>query len=297
MGAAVNPTKDTILTREEAAAGMTPSMKRKEIRDKAAAAAAAKARADELKNIKALAAAKKITDKKAAADALKLAKAASQFDLEKIGIAAALKGKINEEEKIRLLLLQAIADEDVKKAEELSKKLEEVQKKNTEIAADLAIIAATKDPFATWANSLSLALIELAKYGKGLADVPNLVPGVDFNPKQNADRNYDLKVAAVTAAIEALATPTVIPPINTMPITMPTTNMPTPAYGNFGFSLPSYITSGANFAGGVNSPPAPIEITIMGNVMDGDDFTEKVNQAMINAQRKGYSQFPAGALP
>lgn len=130
-----------------------------------------------------------------------LSKAAAAFDLTKIQIAAALKGKISEEEKTRLLLMQAIEEENVDQAEVLAKKLEEIQAKNAKIAADLLAIGATKDPFATWAGSLSLALIELGKLGKGIADVPGLIPGVNFNPSQNADRNYDQKVAAVVGAI------------------------------------------------------------------------------------------------
>jgi hypothetical protein len=245
--------------------------------------------------------------KLAAANAAKLAKAESIFNLEKIQIEAALKGKISEEDKTRLLLMRAILEEDVTTAEALEKKLADVQKKNAEIAADLAIIAATKDPFATWAGSLALALVELGKYGKGLADVPNLVPGVNFNPTQNADRNYDQKVAAVTAAIEVLATPTVIAPTNNIPTigkitpdpttpVMPTTNMPTPTSGGFGFSLPSYITSGQNFAGGAYTPPANVTVNIEG-MIDTENFEGVFNQAMLNAIRKGLPQSVAGQIP
>lgn len=163
-------------------------------------AADAKIKAD-----KAAAAAKIKADKAAAANAAKLAKAQSIFNLEKIQIEAALKGKISEEEKTRLLLLRAIADEDATKAELLQKKLEDIQKKNAEIAADLLAIGEAKDPFASWAGSLSLAIAALAKLGKGMADVPGLVPGVDYNPGQNADRNYDQKVAAAKAAAEKAA--------------------------------------------------------------------------------------------
>jgi hypothetical protein len=124
-------------------------------------AAAAKAKAD-----KAAAAAKIAADKKAAANATKLAKAKSIFDLDRIQIEAALKGKISEEEKIRLLLLQAIADEDADKAETLSKKLEEIQKKNEAIAKSLMEIGQAKDPFSTWSTSLTAALLELNKVGE-----------------------------------------------------------------------------------------------------------------------------------
>jgi hypothetical protein len=120
----------------------------------------AKLEADAAKRAKQLLALqKKQTDaaKKAAADKAKLDKAASVFDLQKISIAAALKGKISEEEKTRLLLMQAIADEDATKAEALAKKLEEIQKKNEEIAKSLLEIQDASNPFEAWATSLGAA--------------------------------------------------------------------------------------------------------------------------------------------
>lgn len=170
------------------------------VKEREAKAAAAKIKADKL------AAANKIkADKLAAANKAKLDKAAAVFDLQKIQIAAALKGKISEEEKTRLLLMQAIEEGNAEKAEILQKKLEDIQKQNAKIAADLLAIGQAKDPFATWAGSLSLALIALNKLGLSMANVPGLVPGVNFNPSQNADRNYDLKAAAVEAAAAAAA--------------------------------------------------------------------------------------------
>jgi len=258
-------------------------------------ASAKKALADKL------AAAKKLkADKEAAANLAKLSQAAALFDLDRIQIEAALKGKINEEEKTRLLLMQAVLEEDASTAENLAKKLADIQKINFQIAADLATISLTKDPFMTWAGSLSLALVELGKYNKVLADVPNLVPGVNYNPKQNADRNYDDKVAAVTATIEALAEADQMPETNNIPTPATTTNNPTPSNDLYGFSLPDYLRSGMNFAGGAYTPPAtapaPITVIVEGSVLDGDDFTEKVNMAFLNAQRKGLTRSPAGAI-
>lgn len=276
---------------------MTISSQDTQRADKLAADAAKKAAAAKIAAEKAAANAKIRADKLAAANKAKLDKAAAVFDLQKIQIAAALKGKISEEEKVRLLLMQAIEDENADKAEALAKKLEEIQKQNAKIAADLAIVSMAKDPFATWAGSLSLALIELGKFGKTLADVPNLVPGVNYNPSQNADRNYDLKVAAVAAATEALGAPTVMPPTTQIPIpsptiTPPTNNLPASMGGIsdlYGFSLPSYLQS--------SMPQAPsINIVIEGNVLDGDDFTEKVNDALLNANRQGLPRTAAGFL-
>jgi hypothetical protein len=246
------------------------------------------------------AAAAKITaDKKAASNAAKLSKADSIFNLEKIQIEAALKGKISEEEKTRLLLMRAILEEDAATAETLEKKLADIQKKNAQIAADLAIIAATKDPFATWAGSLSLALIELGKYGKGIADIPGLVPGVNFNPSQNADRNYDTKVAAVTAATVAAAAAAAA-------AATPTNNLPAPAasptpvntnpfafLGGFtdlyGFSMPSSTSAPA---------PAPtIIVNNNGSVIMQDEFVAAVSDAVTIGLGQGLKIKPPGSLP
>lgn len=261
------------------------------------AAAAAKALADKL-----AAAKKKKADEAAAANLAKLAKANSLFDLENIQIEAALKGKISEEEKTRLLLMRAILEEDASTAEKLSKKLADIQKINFQIAADLAIIAGTKDPFTTWAGSLSLALVELGKYNKTLADVPKLVPGVNFNPNQNRDRNYDDTVAAVKEAVEALAEPVVIPDTNNILTPAPSSSSSSaPDYSFYGQSLPDYIRNGmANPPGGSAAPapaPAPITVIVEGNVLDGEGFTDAVNKAMLDAQRRGLTRFPAGAIP
>ena len=40
-----------------------------------------------------------------------------------------------------------------------------------------------------------------------------------------------------------------------------------------------------------------VTVVIQGNVLDGDDFTQKVNNALLNGQRLGYSQSVAGQLP
>jgi len=161
----------------------------------------AAAEAARLKAIKDAAAAKLKADKLAAANKLKLDKASAVFNMQNIQITAALKGKISEEEKTRLLLMQAIADEDATKAETLQKKLEDIQKKNAEIAADLLAIGKAKDPFATWAGSLSLALAALGKVGLGISAISGtMIPGVTYNPGQNPDRNYDEKVKAAEKA-------------------------------------------------------------------------------------------------
>jgi len=44
-------------------------------------------------------------------------------------------------------------------------------------------------------------------------------------------------------------------------------------------------------------PIQPINITVAGSVLNGQEFTQIVNEALLNAQRTGYSQAVAGAIP
>jgi hypothetical protein len=304
--------------------------------DKLAADAAKKAAAARIAAEKAAAAAKIRADKLAAANKAKLDKAAAVFDLQKIQIAAALKGKISDEEKTRLLLMQAIADEDADKAEKLTKKLEEIQAKNAKIAADLLKIGDAKDPFATWAGSLSLALAELGKLGLGLADVPGLVPGVNFNPNQNKDRNYDMKVAAVEAAValaaieknpaltsdifsdddtisdiltkvenaaadaaaaaEAAATSVTQSQITVDALAAAAINV-TPAQSATGSSsIFNPYGTTPGSSSGYGMQSPTIIVNNNGSVIMQDEFVDAVNNALLAAERTGYNRTPAGFL-
>jgi hypothetical protein len=302
------------------------------VKEREAKAAAAKLKADKLS------ASNKIkADKLAAANKAKLDKAAAVFEIQKIQIAAALKGKISEEEKTRLLLMQAIADEDADKAEKLTKKLEEIQAKNAKIAADLLAIGEAKDPFATWAGSLALALLELGKFNKGIKDIPGLVPGVNFNPAQNADRNYDTKTAAAAAAAAAAALAAAAGGAGTgggtsifaeddtideilakvenaaaaaaeaaeaAAASVAETQVAVDALAQFGTnSMPAagmnfnpYQSRDRNYDAGYSNQAPSITINIEGNVLDGDDFTNKVNDALLNANRQGLPRIAAGSL-
>jgi hypothetical protein len=310
---------------------MSISSQDTQLADKLAADAAKKAAAAKIAAEKAAANAKIRADKLAAANKAKLDKAAAVFDLQKIQIAAALKGKISDEEKTRLLLMQAIEDGNADKAEKLAKKLEDIQKQNAKIAADLLAIGQAKDPFATWAGSLSLALIELGKFGKGIADVPGLVPGVNFNPNQNKDRNYDMKVAAVEAAValstiekdpaltssifseddtitdilikveniaadaaaaaEAAAASVAETQVTVDALAVAATNsMPTA-----GIDFNPYQNRDRNFDSGYSNQ-APITIIVEGSVLNGDEFSEIVNDALLNANKQGMPRTAAGFL-
>jgi hypothetical protein len=103
---------------------------------------------------------------KVSKDQLKLAKAKAIFDIQKIQIEAALKGKISEEERIRLLLLRAIAEENMDDIDKYTKMLNEVQGKVTTLQETLGEVYAMDagNPFVSWEiglDGVQRALIEI----------------------------------------------------------------------------------------------------------------------------------------
>jgi len=280
-------------------------------------AAAAKEKAD-----KAAANAKIAADKKAAANAAKLAKASAVFDLSKIQIAAALKGKISEEEKIRLLLMQAIEEGNAEKAEVLQKKLEKIQELNAKIAADLLAIGEATDPFANWVLSLDAAAAILGKMpalldatgsltGRGKVTLPtgDGLPGdsdIIFTPDMTASDIADAATAAADmAAAAALAAADSVIASEAIVLAIAEsangltdfadviTNVPA-ATGSSSMFNPYGQTPGSSAGAGSQSPT--IIVNNNGAVIMQDEFINVVNDAVLASQRFGYGRTPAGTI-
>lgn len=103
---------------------------------------------------------------KAQKDSLKLAKARAVFDLQKIQIEAALKGKISEEDAIRLKLMKAIEEENLTNIEKYQKALTVAQEKTKELNTLLSTIKLMeiKDPFDLWKiDPVTASINELTK--------------------------------------------------------------------------------------------------------------------------------------
>jgi hypothetical protein len=99
-------------------------------------------------------------------ESLKLSKARAIFDLQKIQIEAALKGKISEEDAIRLKLMKAIEEENLTNIEKYQKALEVAQTKSKELNDLLAAIKTMemKNPFGEWKiDPLTASINELTK--------------------------------------------------------------------------------------------------------------------------------------
>jgi hypothetical protein len=120
---------------------------------KADKAAAAKAAAAQLKSTNALT--------KSTKDNLKISKAKAIFDLQKIQIEAALKGKLSEEDRVRLLLMKAIEEENISNIEKYTKLLDEAQKKTIELREVLKGDA----PFTSWLSGINQVLAGMFAIG------------------------------------------------------------------------------------------------------------------------------------
>lgn len=92
---------------------------------------------------------------------LKLSKAKAIFDLQKIQIEAALKGKISEEDRIRLKLMQAIEEENISNIEKYTKLLDEAQKKTIELRE----IIKGDAPFTSWLDGINKVLAGMFSIG------------------------------------------------------------------------------------------------------------------------------------
>jgi len=265
-----------------------------EKRAKTAAAKAAAARAAELKATKALAAAKIRADKLAAANKAILAKADSMFNIDRIQIEAALKGKISDNERLRLELQKAILNEDFELADKLQKKLEASQQAIGALQGQLAAIKPPSNPFAETLETLENIAKLLAKIsgmpltldpGRKGGGILALEPD-DLMPLVTAPKAISTPTPAITEPIPVIVIPS--------PTPTPSTNNPfaglggnTMPSGGFGFSVPGYTYT---------PPPVTVNVTVEGNVLDGDDFIEKVNDAVLSANRTGLPRTAAGFL-
>ena len=281
-----------------------------------------------------------------------LSKAAAVFDLSKIQIAAALKATYDKDERLRLLALQEIENDNGEAAlkyidqlklltqEQQTNKLagiktisetelnyinqlllDELQRiKTTKMSEDEAA-AARQAAYAKYNAAIQqsgglaeanfytektqVELLQIAKLAaldqvaaaQATMDILNYTTQVDIIARIAAAQKLadDAKMAALKSYLALLAQPVVMP----TPVVPPTVMPPgfggggqpiAPGYGGFFDYMPPVGT------GSTGSSNNSVTVIVEGNVLDGDDFTEKVNDALLNANRTGLSRFPAGFL-
>ena len=190
-------------------------------------------------------------------DALKLAKAKAIFDLQKIQIEAALKGKISEEDRIRLKLMQAIENENVTQIDKYTKLLDEAQKKTEALVTTLQGIKPLDDVFKNW-NFLSVKeqLTSLEEYFKSFAG--------------SAASAFNSLASAQKAALGGF---------------VPFVGASIPSVAGTSTSTPSTVGLGTTGTG--NQLPVGVTIKVETGIGDPNAIAEAINQVITDAVNRG----------
>lgn len=190
---------------------------------------------------------------KATQDQLKLAKAKAIFDLQKIQIEAALKGKISDEDRIRLKLMQAIEDENISQIEKYTKLLDEAQAKTKQLTDLLASISQTKitDPFAGWTSSA----------GNTVAAINQMVAAMFAVQTQIQANGREWSSFANQIA---------------------TTNIQSNGREWSSSFSPSAVNPALNQPSAVVNQPT-VQVTVQGSVIAQNDLNQAINDALANS--------------
>lgn len=187
----------------------------------------------------------------------------------------------------RLAAAQLLADD--AKAKALSDYLKGYDAGIAAIAASQTLTDAEKlAALTTYLNTASAAITALGGSQKTIDDA-----------KMAALKAYLAEATkpltqVITIKYDVIGAPPFIPDLpgtNTGPKFGPGGQPLYPDGGGFHDYLPA-IGSGSS-----GSSDNSVTIIVEGNVLDGDDFTDKVNDALLDSIRKGRSQNPAGFIP
>ena len=188
---------------------------------------------------------------------LKLAKAQSIFDIQKIQIEAALKGKISEEERIRLKLMQAIESENIDQIDKYTKMLGDAQTKTAELVSTLANIKPLDDIFKNW-NFMSVKeqLASLSSYFNNFAGSAASAFSALGSAQKAALGGYVPFVGATNASLGITST------------------------GGGMTSTPSTVGLGTNGTGTQVPAGVTINTTIQGSIIAENDLNQAINDAL-----------------
>lgn len=244
------PTMKTPLTNRSKSPAGTYARNQAEIK---AAAAAKKQQAEMLAtNKKTL---------KSQQDALKLAKAKAIFDIQKIQIEAALKGKISEEDRVRLLLMKAISAENISDIEKYTAMLDVAQGKTKELVALLASIKPLDNVFKNWDfMSVKAQLDTLEGYFRSFAGSAASAFNALGSAQKAALGGFVPFVGATNASLGIISN------------------------GGTTTSMPSTVGLGTNGTGNQLPVGVTINTTVQGTLVAQEDL-EKAIQDAINKSR------------
>jgi len=233
--------------------GSTDSAVKEEAARKAAEAAAKK-RAAEL-----LAMQKKTL--KSQQDLLKINKAKAIFDIQKIQIEAALKGKISEEERIRLLLLKAIQEENIEDIEKYTKMLNEIQGKVEKLQTTLeeTYKMDVGNPFIAWEEGLDGVQRAIIKINEQSIELTSTIAQNSLAMGLLGGASFAQALSGARYAAQAAAS---------MGITGTISGIPT--------VTPSPIT-----------PTTTVNVIVEGTVTSSEDLQKAIQDAVNNAGISG----------
>lgn len=224
--------------------------------------------------------------KKTIADQAKLKQASAMFDLDRIQIEAALKGKINEEERIRLELQKAILNENLTQVQKLQAELAINQQKTKELTDLLAHLPKADDPFADWPSIIG-------KINGLLKDLKLNVTAAQLLGQQG----YSLNASGTDIVKSPSKQPTIIPP----PPPPPTPENP-PLGGNtpsasildtgLAVGLTSIATDGESHRAALmgvsaSSPTITVNVYNEGSVVSSQDLTDQIVEQIYVRQANG----------
>lgn len=302
--------------------------------------------ASKIKLDKLAAAAKKKADIASAA----LAKAAAVFDLNKIQIAAALKATFSKDERLRLLAMQEIENDNGETALLYIKQLDLLTKEQQ--TNKLAGISSISNTELSYINQLLLDELQrikttkmseeeaalarqeaYAKYNAAILQSGGLAEANFYTEKTQVELLSIAKLAALDTVAEAQATIDLLNyttqtdiiariaaaqkladdakykalqdylallgaqlPTPAAPAPAPPSSVPiTPGFYGDTYDYSSLIPASLAAAGS-STGNTEITVVVEGNVLDGNDFVQIVNGAMLKAAREGLARLPAGAL-
>jgi hypothetical protein len=217
------------------------------------------------------------------------------------GITAISESELSSINNLLLAELKRISTTEMTESEAAAARQEAYAKYNAAIIASGGLAEANFYTEKTQAKLLEiskLAGIDTVAAAQASYDILNYTTQTDIIARIAAAQKLadNAKMAALKEYLALLATPVVMP----TPVISPTVMPPgfggggqpiPPGYGGM-FDYNDYLP--ANPTGSSNTE---ITVVVEGNVLDGNDFVEIVNGAMLKAQRTGLSQFAAGALP
>jgi hypothetical protein len=185
---------------------------------------------------------------KAQADMLKLAKAKSIFDIQKIQIEAALKGKISEEDRIRLLLLRAIAEENISDIEKYTKMLNNVQGKVTELQELLTEVYAMDagNPFISWEIGLDGVQRALISINDQSIELTNTLAQNSLAMGLMGGASFAQALSGARYAAQAAAAAGIEGNLGTLPPVTSTTTTTTPTVTSVTVNVAGTVTAQAD---------------------------------------------------